>query len=273
MVVVFLFALLGLTCFPPRVAGSQPRCRNGKYHCRDQDLTRHEVGSQSDKAAGTSQELSRSVESLSTAWRDGEVRATLRKEATGPRPWRTRADTFEDIWPLVEHWLNEQPDATAKALFQRLQTHAPRPFAPGQLRTLQRRVKESRTALARKLVLGASDVVEVLTGGSKRGPCDWPLSRSRSALERGCRQNARHDAGSICGRVPSPVSSGEACAHCAVRRPCWRASRRIRWRPSLLEFRQLLPRRAPRSAEMTGKRAIAGAWWLSVLGDDTLLEA
>jgi hypothetical protein len=136
------------------------------------NLTHHEAGSLNDKAAETSQELSRFVESLSTAWRDGEVRATHRKEVTGPRSWRTRVDPFQNIWPLVEQWLNEQPDATAKALFQRLQSHTPTPFAAGQLRTLQRRVREWRTAIARKLVLGASDEVEILTSGCNRGPCD-----------------------------------------------------------------------------------------------------
>jgi len=39
--------------------------------------------------------------SLSTAWRDGEVRPTHRKRATGPRTWRTRTDPFEKVWPLV----------------------------------------------------------------------------------------------------------------------------------------------------------------------------
>jgi hypothetical protein len=36
-----------------------------------------------------------------TAWRDGEVRPTHRKPYTGPRAWRTRADPFEAVWPLV----------------------------------------------------------------------------------------------------------------------------------------------------------------------------
>ena len=89
-----------------------------------------EVGSENGRAVETSQELSRFVESLSTAWRDGEVRATHRKQATGPPPWRTRIDPFQDVWLLVEQWLNEQPDATAKALFQRFKpkrrNHLPR---------------------------------------------------------------------------------------------------------------------------------------------------
>jgi hypothetical protein len=134
------------------------------------NLARHEVGSENGKAAETSEELSQFVDCLSTAWRNGEVRATHRKPATGPRHWRTRVDPFQDVWPLIGQWLNEQPDATAKALFQRLQTQTPTPFGSGQLRTLQRRVKEWRTAIARRLVLGASDEAEVMAGGSHLEP-------------------------------------------------------------------------------------------------------
>ena len=117
-----------------------------------------EVESGSEKTAETSREIIRFVESLSTAWRDGEVRPTHRKPLTGPRHWRTRQDPFENVWPLVEQWLNDQPDATTKSLFLRLQAKIPQPFQPGQLRTLQRRVKEWRTAIARRLVLGCEEV-------------------------------------------------------------------------------------------------------------------
>jgi len=51
-------------------------------------------------------------------------------------------------------WLNEQPDANAKDLFLRLQESIPGAFPPGQLRTLQRRVKHWRSEIARQLVLG-----------------------------------------------------------------------------------------------------------------------
>jgi hypothetical protein len=100
------------------------------------------------------QELSRFVKSLSTAWRGGEVRPTYRKHP-GPRTWRTRLDPFEKVWPLVVQWLNEQPGTTAKDLFHRLQAELSEPFQPGQLRTLQRRVKQWRCEIARQLVLDA----------------------------------------------------------------------------------------------------------------------
>ncbi len=94
------------------------------------------------------------VASLSTVWRDGEVRPTHRKTTTGPRSYRTRVDPFEAVWPQVQSWLNEQPDANAKDLFLRLQENMPGAFPPGQLRTLQRRIKQWRSEIARQLVLG-----------------------------------------------------------------------------------------------------------------------
>jgi hypothetical protein len=87
-------------------------------------------GGSGGKTADTSQELSRFVESLSMAWREGEVRPTHRRQCSGPRAWRTRLDPFEKVWPLVEQWLNEQPDTTAKDLFHRLQAQLSEPFHP-----------------------------------------------------------------------------------------------------------------------------------------------
>jgi hypothetical protein len=121
-----------------------------------QNLTQLEVGGGAVKTPEAAQDLNRFVKSLSTAWREGEVRPTHRRTANGPRAWRTRVDPFEDTWSLVEEWLNQQPDATAKELFHRLQEQAPNQFAAGQLRTLQRRVKQWRTEIARQLVLGSS---------------------------------------------------------------------------------------------------------------------
>ena len=120
------------------------------------DLAQQEVGGGVEKPAETSLELNRFIESLSTAWRDGEVRPTHRNY-TGPRAWRTRADPFANVWPIVEQWLNDRPDANARDILQRLQTQVPDSFQSGQLRTLQRRVKEWRTAIARRLVLGCDE--------------------------------------------------------------------------------------------------------------------
>jgi hypothetical protein len=98
--------------------------------------------------------LDRFVDSLAIAWKTGEVRPTHRRAATGPRPWRTRLDPFEKTWPLMQEWLHEQPDINAKELLQRLQQTDPT-IPDKQLRTLQRRVREWRTAIARRLIVGA----------------------------------------------------------------------------------------------------------------------
>jgi hypothetical protein len=91
---------------------------------------------------------------LATAWRDGEVRPTHRPTGASkpPRHWRTRKDPFESVWPRVLVWLEAEPDRTAKELFDRVRTEYPADFIEGQLRTLQRRVKEWRRLAARRLV-------------------------------------------------------------------------------------------------------------------------
>jgi hypothetical protein len=57
---------------------------------------------------------------------------------------------------MLQEWLNDQPNTTAKGLFIRLNTEMPNRFKPGQYRTLQRRVKDWRTSIARRLVLGCN---------------------------------------------------------------------------------------------------------------------
>ena len=100
------------------------------------------------------QDLSGFLSGLSTAWRTGEVRPT---DCTKPKParyWRSRKDPFESTWPQVRDWLEIEPDRTAKELFARLRHEHPGTFSAGQLRTLQRRVKDWRAQAARKLVFG-----------------------------------------------------------------------------------------------------------------------
>lgn len=57
------------------------------------------------------------------------------------RTWRTRADPFEDVWGQVERILERAPSVEAKAVFDYLNRQSPGRFEPGQLRTLQRRIK------------------------------------------------------------------------------------------------------------------------------------
>ena len=121
-----------------------------------------EAGASSKEANEPNIHLDQFVQSLATAWRNGEIRATHRKRRveTKPHTWRTRIDPFAEVWPLIQKWLNEEPNATAKDLFLRVNTQVPTPFKPSQLRTLQRRVKEWRTAIARRLVLGCNYPLE-----------------------------------------------------------------------------------------------------------------
>jgi hypothetical protein len=111
------------------------------------------------------EDLSRFLANLSTVWREGEVRPTHASVTRPPRHWRTRPDPFESEWPLVRQWLEADPDQTAVQLFERLQRETPRQFHNGQLRTLQRRLKQWRGTMARRLVFGAHDVTNAAIAG------------------------------------------------------------------------------------------------------------
>lgn len=98
------------------------------------------------------------LDGLSTAWQAGEVRPTHRQRPNSPRRWRTRADPFEQTWPLIEHWLSAEPHATGKELLARLRAAMPEIYpTTAQLRTLQRRILAWRTLQARRLVLGGAN--------------------------------------------------------------------------------------------------------------------
>jgi len=103
-------------------------------------------------------ELDKFLKSMASAWQRGEVRPTHRDRPMPVRDWRTRLDPFEAAWPLVCRWLEAEPNRTAKELFQRLQDQQPGAFSNGQIRTLQRRVQQWRTAEARRLILTQPDV-------------------------------------------------------------------------------------------------------------------
>jgi len=98
---------------------------------------------------------------LPQLWRAGEVRPTHRKQQEKPRNWRTRKDPFEGVWSDILLWLQKDPDATAKSLFQRLRTSHPGRFSDGQLRTLQRRIKGWREVMARDLVYACLEGQEI----------------------------------------------------------------------------------------------------------------
>src|SRR5437764_15066193 len=70
--------------------------------------------------------------------------SALPSEVSMEHTWRTRPDPFDGVWAWVEEQLAQSPGLEAKTLFQALQRQHPGRFADGQLRTLQRRVKQWR---------------------------------------------------------------------------------------------------------------------------------
>lgn len=110
-----------------------------------------------DPSAGPDREsLNQFLAALPELWRQGEVRATHRKESAKPRNWRTREDPFQGVWADLLLWLQKDPDHTAKVLLERLIEKYPGQFSAKLLRTLQRRVGEWRRTMARRLVMGAA---------------------------------------------------------------------------------------------------------------------
>lgn len=102
---------------------------------------------------------------LRTAWRDGETRPTDKPKAKAWRG-RRRPDPFVAVTVMVREWFEIEPWRTSRELFERLQGERPGVFPDGQLRTLQRRIKEWRRERARELVFGAAVVEETLAESS-----------------------------------------------------------------------------------------------------------
>ena len=108
-------------------------------------------------------DLDRFPEEPCVRMKEGEVRPTHRKGPRPPRHWRTRPDPFHDVWPRIVTWLETEPDRGARELLERLQLEAPGNFTEGQLRTLQRRVKEWRRLAARRLLFATAETPSLST--------------------------------------------------------------------------------------------------------------
>lgn len=107
------------------------------------------------EGAAASPDLPRFLQSLSEAWKQGEVRSTHRAPVAKTHWWRSRADPFELVWPQVAQWLQADSSLSAKDLLTRLSEAAPDAY-PGNatLRTLQRRIKEWRAEQVRIIIFG-----------------------------------------------------------------------------------------------------------------------
>ena len=97
---------------------------------------------------------------LRTAWREGEVRPTSKTKAKAPRG-RRRPDPFVAVTALMRERFEAEPWRTSRELFERLQTEQPGIFPDGQLRTLQRRLKDWRREVAHQMVFGITTIGEM----------------------------------------------------------------------------------------------------------------
>ena len=97
--------------------------------------------------------LSKGISQVTAAAKAGMSERTARKyvrsglmpsAVKAPRTWRTRSDPFAEVWPQIETWLEQDGGLQAKAVWSALNEQHPGRFAPGTLRTLQRRFEEWR---------------------------------------------------------------------------------------------------------------------------------
>ena len=68
----------------------------------------------------------------------------LPSESWPERSWGTRPDPYETVWPEVEEILKRSPSVEATAVFDHLNRIHEGNFEEGQVRTLQRRIKQWR---------------------------------------------------------------------------------------------------------------------------------
>lgn len=147
------------------------------HSIRDSQTALASLGSPDQMGVKDRQNLNEFLAGLSHLWRLGEARPTHRKPLSIPRQWRTRKDPFETVWPEILLWLQAEPDATAKSLFLRLCREYPGQYQDGQLRTLQRRIRQWRKIMARDLVYTCLDdndgIVEIAAIGVENGHEGW----------------------------------------------------------------------------------------------------
>ncbi len=87
--------------------------------------------------------------SLKTGMDEKTARKYLRlgklpSEVKKPHTWRTRKDPFKDEWEEVKSYLELNSGLEAKTIFEELQSKYSGKYSDGQIRTLQRRIKQWR---------------------------------------------------------------------------------------------------------------------------------
>ncbi len=138
------------------------------------------AGSKAYAAPSRNPNLDRFLASLESAWKGGEIRPTHKGKPREQRQWRTRKDPFEFVWPELVGWLGAEPDMIAKDILDRLQKKYPGVYKPGQIRTLQRRVKLWRAHAARQLIF--VDPEPPKSSAATRSPVDSEMLQQPEAL-------------------------------------------------------------------------------------------
>jgi hypothetical protein len=95
---------------------------------------------------------------LRTAWREGEVRPTAQPRPKARRG-RRRPDPLVEVTGRLRGWFEAEPWRTSRELLARLQVEVPEAYPETLLRTLQRRVKQWRGEMARRMVFGTGDAI------------------------------------------------------------------------------------------------------------------
>jgi hypothetical protein len=91
------------------------------------------------------------VAGLRTAWQDGEVRPTSQSKPKAKRG-RRRPDPLAAVTDDLRSWFEADPSLSGRQLLDRLQAEHPGQYPDGLVRTVQRRLKIWRSALAHALV-------------------------------------------------------------------------------------------------------------------------
>jgi len=99
------------------------------------------------------EEMSKHGRKGRAAMRAGMSRNTAQKYMSGTRlpsempverSWRTRRDVFAQDWSDIEKMLRDAPTLESKTIFEDLQMRRPGIYQDGQLRTLQRKIRDWR---------------------------------------------------------------------------------------------------------------------------------
>lgn len=112
--------------------------------CTDQQILRFwDLYSQTGNLAKSTMKADIS-EKTGRTYLKGRKLPSVRKEEQ-ERNWRTRKNPFHDDWEQIVQMLSNAPELEAKTIFEHLCEVKPHSYQEGQLRTLQRRIREWRS--------------------------------------------------------------------------------------------------------------------------------